>query len=152
MFPTTIVKFVASTVVSIGVSKIVGNAIKATTPDNLKTYERVCIRAGKYALVGACASFAARHVESQVEDLAEVFAKTMSLSDAVKKAWVDDVEHEAAKNGDTQVTIDITTTPRNFAEDDDETSDGHKEPSEDHAEAIQEFLDNTKTNSANAQS
>lgn len=137
MFPTTLVKFVTSTVVSIGVSKIVGNAIKATTPADLKTYERICIRVGKYALAGACASFAAKHVESQIEDLAEAFNGTKSFSDAMKKAWAEGVDHEPVKDGDTHVTVDITTTPRKDASQDDKDDKAR-------AEATEELVDESK--------
>jgi hypothetical protein len=146
MFPTTIVKLVASTAVSIGVGKIVGNAIKASTPDNLKTYERICIRAGRYALSGACAAFAAKHIESQIDDLAEIINGTKKFGEVVKKAWVEDAEGKP----DTAVEVNVTTTPRKDSDWVDATEEflGHEKDAKEAADT-EEFVDHSKTSRYN---
>lgn len=76
MNPLGIIKAASDLVVSLGAGAVVGNAIKASTPANLKLIQRIGIGVGGFVLssmVGAqAAKFANEQIDGAVEDLQEI--------------------------------------------------------------------------------
>lgn len=64
-----IFKNVAELAVSIGVGAVVGNAIKATTPDDLRAYSRFAVKLGGIVLSGIAVKQAQRFVRSEIDDI-----------------------------------------------------------------------------------
>lgn len=62
-----IAKMVVSGLVSTGAGAVVGNAIKQSTPEDLKTYKKVSLIIGGWALSGVAASHASAHVSGQID-------------------------------------------------------------------------------------
>lgn len=68
MNPLTISKMIVGTVVSAGAGAVVGNAIKASTPADLKTTQKVSIAVGGFVLSSLVASVASKHTEAQIDE------------------------------------------------------------------------------------
>jgi hypothetical protein len=77
-----IVKGVTGIIVGLGVGLIVGNAIKATTPDDIGKIGKILIGVGSFALGGILSGMAASHTEHMIDDYAKNIEK-------IKKALKD---------------------------------------------------------------
>lgn len=66
-----IVKSLTGLVTSLGAGAVVGNAIKATTPDNLKLVSKIFVAVGSVALSTVAGDLAANYVEGQIQDLVD---------------------------------------------------------------------------------
>lgn len=84
----TVIKFVASTITSIGVGTVVGNAIEATTPKDLPKFGKALVWIGSFALGGLAGYESAKYVESVIDDFADAY-------DATKDA-INDLSEEIA--------------------------------------------------------
>jgi hypothetical protein len=60
--------------VSVGVSIVVGNLIKETTPVDSNKFQRVMVGIGGYALGGLLGDMAGQKVVRQIDDLTERFS------------------------------------------------------------------------------
>jgi hypothetical protein len=60
-------KGVIGAVTSIGVGNIIGNIVKATTPTNLNTFNKVTIGVGSFVLSGMVADQAVKYVNSEID-------------------------------------------------------------------------------------
>lgn len=67
MNPSPVIKLIVSAIVSTGVSAIVGNAVKQSTPENVKTITKVCIIGGGFALSSFAGSRVSHHASEQVD-------------------------------------------------------------------------------------
>lgn len=68
MNPLGIFKTVTTLLVSTGAGAIVGNAIKATTPAEITTLNKVTIAAGSFALSGLVGGAASKYTSKQIDD------------------------------------------------------------------------------------
>ena len=68
----TIFKGVAGFAASIGVGTVVGNLVRATTPDTIGRISLVSTKIGTYVIGAAVGSLVATSVEKQLDDLAAV--------------------------------------------------------------------------------
>lgn len=60
----------------VGASTITGYAIKAITPSNLKTIEKVLVTVGSLAITHVISYKAGTHMEEQYNEIVELFKKT----------------------------------------------------------------------------
>lgn len=65
----SITKAALGLVASIGVGNIVGNAVKATTPANLNTINKITIQVGTFVLSGMVADQATKYLNEQIDSL-----------------------------------------------------------------------------------
>jgi hypothetical protein len=65
----TIARFATRTVVSSGAAAIVSNAVKATTPDDIKKLKKLSIAVGTMAIGGIVAEAANKHVMKGFDDI-----------------------------------------------------------------------------------
>lgn len=65
-----IVKSVAGVITSLGAGAVVGNAIKATTPENLKTANAVLVGVGSFVIGGMVADAASNYVKKGIDEIA----------------------------------------------------------------------------------
>ena len=72
-----ILKSATGLIVSAGAGTIVGNAIKASTPADVKTAGKVLIAVGGFALTGMVGEMAAKYATDSIDDVAEAFNQTM---------------------------------------------------------------------------
>ena len=63
------VKAILKIAVSIGVGTIVGNAIKTTTPDDIKQLSKIAVSLGSLALTGIASDMAIKYVDKEVDDM-----------------------------------------------------------------------------------
>lgn len=70
-----VVKTTAGIVVSIGVGAIIGHAIKATTPADLKTINKIVVSIGTVALVGYLSMKASDYAENTIQEVADNFTQ-----------------------------------------------------------------------------
>lgn len=66
-----ILKFVTTSVVSIGAGAVVSNAIKVTTPEELKLLKKVSIAVGGFVISSMVADAASKYTEKQIDEGAE---------------------------------------------------------------------------------
>lgn len=59
----------------LGASTVTGYAIKAVTPRNLKTIEKVLVAVGSFAVAGVIGSKAGDHMEERYNEITELFKK-----------------------------------------------------------------------------
>ena len=64
-----IFKNIAELAVSIGVGAVVGNAVKATTPEDLRVYSRFAVKLGGVIVSGIAVKQAQRYVRSEIDDI-----------------------------------------------------------------------------------
>lgn len=76
-----IVKGIVTLVATAGVGIIVGNAIKATTPRDIKNVTKFCIFVGGLALSGIAGDKAGKYVEAQIDDLVSTFCEAEEIED-----------------------------------------------------------------------
>lgn len=65
-------------IVSIGVGNIVGNIVKATTPANLNTFNKLSIQVGTFVLSGMVAAQAVTYVNNEVDSIVTQVAQKKS--------------------------------------------------------------------------
>lgn len=87
MNPLTVVRHVVGIVSSAGVGSIVGNAIKATTPDELSKIQKITIATGSIALSGAAGMHAANYVERQFDEGIKTFRMMAETSKALREKY-----------------------------------------------------------------
>lgn len=80
MLLTKIATIATDLVVSAGVGTIVGNAIKATTPTDMKMLNKIFVTVGSVVLSGAAAAKASEFVLNQAAATAAEFKKNMKNS------------------------------------------------------------------------
>lgn len=68
-----ILKSVAGLVVSAGAGAVVGNAIKASTPEDIKNLNKVLVAIGGFALTGMVGEMASKYTAEQIDQLAGAF-------------------------------------------------------------------------------
>lgn len=68
-----VVKSLAGFASSLGAGTVVGNAIKATTPDELSKLGKVLVSVGSVALSGAAGSIASKWIEDEIQKFADDF-------------------------------------------------------------------------------
>lgn len=71
-----ILKSATGMIVSAGAGAIVGNAIKASTPADVKTVGKVLIAVGGFALTGMVGEMASKYTSDSIDEVAEAFNKT----------------------------------------------------------------------------
>jgi hypothetical protein len=59
-----------SLAVSTGVGAIVNNAVKHTTPDNVKTLKKICITIGTFALSGMVSDAVCEYTDKKIDETA----------------------------------------------------------------------------------
>ena len=76
-----LVKTAAGIIVSVGVSAIVGNTIKYTTPDTAGTIKKVCIGIGSFVLssmvVDSASEYAGKKIDKAVNEFKGMMAEDM---------------------------------------------------------------------------
>lgn len=65
-----IAKSVAGVITSLGAGAVVGNAIKATTPENLKTANAILVGVGSFVIGGMVADAASDYVKKAIDEIA----------------------------------------------------------------------------------
>lgn len=63
-----IAKFAASTVVSIGVGAVFGNAVKMTTPTDLKLIQKISVGVGSAVLGSMISNAATTYVKTKIDE------------------------------------------------------------------------------------
>lgn len=79
MNPIGLITTVAGLVAASGAGAVVGNAVKASTPANLKTINKVLIGVGGFVLSSMVADQASKHVKTVITDNVDAI-KTASAS------------------------------------------------------------------------
>lgn len=65
-----LLKAVATLIVSTGVGAVVTNAVKATTPADLKTFNKIVVMIGTVAVSHAVSDVAAKYTVTQMDEVA----------------------------------------------------------------------------------
>lgn len=83
MDPINILKGVTTLVVSTGVGAIVKNAVKATTPEDIKKFSKISIVVGSAVVSSMVADNATNYVRDQIDKGVKTFkdAKVPNISD-----------------------------------------------------------------------
>lgn len=71
MNPIALIKIASEVVVSLGVGTIVGNVVRATTPENVKGVKKVGILVGSMVLGAMASKKAVEFVNEQIDEVAE---------------------------------------------------------------------------------
>jgi len=87
-----LLKSAAELIVSIGVSSVVGNAIKASLPENTKVVRKVAVGIGGFVLSSMVGDMASKYATESIDEMAvkltSVVKSTKKLGDAVKDSVV----------------------------------------------------------------
>ncbi len=75
MNPLNLLKAAVEIVVSVGVGAVVGNAIKASTPDSVTTLQKVMIGVGGFVLSGMVGDMATKYTSETIDDTVEKVKK-----------------------------------------------------------------------------
>jgi len=90
-----ILKGVAELVVSVGVSAIVGNTIKTTTPPDIHMIKRVCVGVGGFVLSGMIGDKTAEYASKQIDDLSDKIRHAIAgPSDEDRQKYVDRIAEQ----------------------------------------------------------
>jgi len=94
-----IIQTVAGLISSVSAGAVVGNAVKATTPADIKRVNKVLVTIGGFVLSGVAGDLASKYVEKEIGSLAESF-KNARLAGAAKSEVAQAAKEtfEAAKN------------------------------------------------------
>jgi hypothetical protein len=65
-----LVKGAAELVTAAGVSAIVGNLVRATTPDDINKFQKVVIGIGGYSLAAVLGGLSGKYIADQIDDYA----------------------------------------------------------------------------------
>lgn len=79
-----------------GVGMIISNAVKATTPDDIKTYKKIAIAVGSFAIGSLVSAKVEEHIESEINAVVEGFKKAWNDSDEVLVVEPTDVQDDIA--------------------------------------------------------
>lgn len=79
----SILKPVASIIVSASAGAVVGNAIKASTPDTVSTASKVLIGIGGVVLSSMVGDMAAKYSSDQIEDVAAQLETLNKIDNAI---------------------------------------------------------------------
>lgn len=83
-----IFKGVAELVVSVGVSAIVGNTIKTTTPPDIHLIKKVCVGVGGFVLSAMVGDKTAEYTSKQIDDATEKIRQAISKPSREEKEEV----------------------------------------------------------------
>lgn len=81
-----LVKTGAGLIASLSAGNVVGNIIKATTPENLSKTKKLLTLAGGLVVSAVIADLASTYVEDQIQDVADGFTFGRAFSERVKAA------------------------------------------------------------------
>jgi hypothetical protein len=76
------IKAISDIVVSAGVASVVGNAIKASTPDDLKRFKKISITVGGFVLSGMVSGMATKYTNEQIDAAASVLKGVVKIAEA----------------------------------------------------------------------
>lgn len=76
-----ILKTGLSLLVSVGVGAVVGNAIKATTPETTKGIGKLLVTLGSLALTGIASDMASRYTETKIDEAADAVREAVTEED-----------------------------------------------------------------------
>jgi len=96
-----IVKGAVGLVTSFGAGAVVGNAIKATTPTDMKLLSKISVSIGGVALSSIAGDQSARYIGEQIQAIADNFIMARKVGKAAADfvdATADYVEEETAKH------------------------------------------------------
>ena len=79
-----ILKSVTVLAVSVGTTAVVGNAIKATTPEIQRLYSKILVRVGTVALTGVAASAASKYASDKIDEQLAEFQPAIDLYNQMK--------------------------------------------------------------------
>lgn len=79
-----VTKSLLGMITSIGVGNIVGNVVKATTPANLNTFNKITIQVGTFVISGLVATHAVNYVNSEIDSIAAQISKKDTESTSQK--------------------------------------------------------------------
>lgn len=69
---TQILKSVVTLIASAGVGAVVTNAVKATTPDDLKTIGKIAVMVGTAVAAHAISDVASTYTSNQIDEVAKI--------------------------------------------------------------------------------
>lgn len=81
----SLVKNVTCLIVSAGVGAVVGNAIKASTPEELKILQKISIGVGGFVLSGMVGNFASKYTDEQIDSTVSQFTELKDLAGSFRK-------------------------------------------------------------------
>lgn len=82
---TDFIKSVAALVASAGIGAVVTNAIKATTPEDIKIYNKIAVVIGTVVASQAISDVASTYASKQIDEVAANFKKAKSVFPSKKK-------------------------------------------------------------------
>lgn len=102
-----VVKYASSLVVSSGTTAIISNLIKATTPDDLKTYKKVTVGVSSIALSLMVSGMASKYTEEKIDETVDSYKKVKeSMEETIEQIRLlqnkDVVEGETVKDEDSK--------------------------------------------------
>jgi hypothetical protein len=77
----SLIKAVGGFVVSAGVSAIIQNVIKSTTPSSISIYKKVCIVTGAIVLSKMCSDKAVEYADSKIDKTVDQLKKIVTNGD-----------------------------------------------------------------------
>lgn len=81
-----ILKKVVTVIATVGVGAVVGNAVKATTPADLKIQQKIIVGIGAFVIGGMVSEQATKHTEQQFDEIVQnVKETTNSVNEAVQE-------------------------------------------------------------------
>ncbi len=72
-------------IVAAGIGTIIGNAIKVTTPSNLKAMAKLGVALGKLVLVGVATDAATNYICEQIDDSEAIIVGAAQMAKEVKE-------------------------------------------------------------------
>lgn len=85
MNPVAIVKGIVGLVASAGAGTVVGNAIKATTPAQLTTINKVLVGVGGVVLSGAVGDIVVKYTSKQIEEITDAWKMGIEIGESLEK-------------------------------------------------------------------
>lgn len=86
---------------SLGAGAVVGNAIKATTPDNMKLAQKILVGIGGITLSSIAGDVASRYMEAQIQAVADgvhiakvAATKVANATEAAAETFKDEVQED----------------------------------------------------------
>lgn len=106
----SLVKGVSELAVSAGAGAVVGNLVKATTPDDLNRVQKLIVGIGAYGVGAVIGDLTAKYISDQIDGYADrinqIFHPIENVKTEVKEA--DNLENTALDN----VTVDEIKKPK----------------------------------------
>ena len=65
------VKVIGGLAISVGVGAVATNLVKATTPEDIKRFTKICIGIGSFAVSGMAAAAASNQFENTIDEVIE---------------------------------------------------------------------------------